>query len=67
MMIHRNIGYDWQFTPEERQLLRQYYDANVLLVQCFNSDCYVSRNVRLEIEETILLPMVELHQHKLAR
>ncbi|MGI0491748.1 NACHT domain-containing protein [Alkalinema pantanalense CENA528] len=64
MIVHRNLGYDWQFTPEERQLLRQYYDANLLLVQCLNSDCYVSRAVRLEIEETVLLPISEINQRK---
>jgi hypothetical protein len=27
----------------KKQLLQQYYDANKLLVDCLNSDCYVSR------------------------
>ncbi|WP_442948904.1 NACHT C-terminal helical domain 2-containing protein [Nostoc sp.] len=27
-------------------MLKQYYDANKLLVDCLNSDCYVSREVR---------------------
>jgi predicted NACHT family NTPase len=53
---HRNIGHDWQFSPEQKQLLRQYYDANQLLVACLNSDCYVSREVRQEIESGLLLP-----------
>ena len=46
MIQHRNIGHDWQFSPEQKALLRQYYDANKLLVACINSDCYVSREVR---------------------
>ena len=46
MIEHRNIGHDWQFTNEQKQLLQQYYDANKLLVDCLNSDCYVSREVR---------------------
>ncbi|MBD2328918.1 NACHT domain-containing NTPase [Alkalinema sp. FACHB-956] len=61
MITHRNIGHDWQFTEEQKQLLRQYYDANLLLVQCLNSDCYVSRSVRQEIEETLLLPEIPLN------
>ncbi|MGI0493207.1 NACHT domain-containing protein [Alkalinema pantanalense CENA528] len=57
MINHRNIGHDWQFTASQKQLLQQYYDANLLLVQCLNSDCYVSRSVRQEIEETLLIPL----------
>ena len=60
MIIHRNIGYDWQLTTEQRELLREYYSANLLLVQCLNSGCCVSRDVRESIEETLLLPMEEL-------
>ena len=54
-----NFDQEWQFNPEQTQLLRQYYDANKLLVDCLNSDCYVSRSVREEIEETLLLPIAE--------
>ncbi len=57
---HRNIGHDWQFSDEQKQLLQQYYDANKLLMDCLNSDCYVSRDVRQEIEDTLLLPMSEI-------
>ncbi len=59
MIQHRNIGHDWQFSEEQQQLIQQYYDANKLLVDCLNSDCYVSRDVRQEIEDTLLLPMGE--------
>jgi len=55
---HRNIGHDWQFSDEQQELLEQYYDANRLLVDCLNSECYVSRGVREEIEGTLLLPVV---------
>jgi predicted NACHT family NTPase len=60
MIEHRNIGHDWQFSEERRQLLQQYYDANKLLVDCLNSDCYVSREVRAAIEDQLLLPMASL-------
>jgi predicted NACHT family NTPase len=52
-----NIGHDWQFSDEQKGLLQQYYDANLLLVDCLNSDCYVSKEVRQEIEDTLLLPI----------
>ena len=60
MIIHRNIGHDWQFTDDQRQLLQQYHDANLLLVELLNSYCYVSRHVRESIETTLLLPIEEL-------
>ncbi|MEC4895591.1 MAG: NACHT domain-containing NTPase [Oscillatoria sp. PMC 1051.18] len=52
---HRNIGHNWQFSREQAQALKDYYEANQLLVDCLNSDCYVSREVRQEIEATLLL------------
>jgi hypothetical protein len=57
MIEQRNIGHDWQFTQPQLELLSQYYSANQLLVDCLNSDCYVSREVRQEIEDTLLLPI----------
>ncbi len=53
---HRNIGHNWQFSSAQAALLEQYYRANKLLVACLNSDCYVTRSVREEIEATLLLP-----------
>jgi predicted NACHT family NTPase len=64
MIVHRNIGHDWQFTPEQKQLLQKYYDANLLLVECLNSDCYISRPIRQEIEDTLLLPIAEIEKRK---
>ncbi|WP_310481126.1 NACHT domain-containing NTPase [Chamaesiphon sp. VAR_48_metabat_403] len=61
---HRNIGHDWQFSEAQEKLLQQYYDANKLLVDCLNSDCYVSREVREEIESTLLLPIASIHKRK---
>jgi predicted NACHT family NTPase len=60
MIQYRNIGHDWQFSDEQKELLKQYYNVNKFLVECLNSDCYVSRNVRQEIENTLLLPMSEI-------
>ncbi|MDF5715726.1 MAG: hypothetical protein PUP93_18045 [Rhizonema sp. NSF051] len=56
MIEHRNIGHDWQFTDAQNEMLQQYHDANRLLADCLNSDCYVSREVRQQIEDTLLLP-----------
>jgi len=67
MIKHRNIGHDWSFSMEQKNLLWQYYDANTLLVDCLNSDCYVSREVRQEIEDTLLLPMSEIEKRQQGR
>ena len=64
MIKHRNIGHDWQFSDEQKKKLKQYYDANKLLVDCLNSDCYVTRAVREEIEDTLLLPIAEIERRK---
>jgi hypothetical protein len=55
---HRDISP--QFSGAEKEFLQQYYDANMLLLDCLNSDCYVSREVRAEIEASLLLPIKSL-------
>ncbi len=60
----RNIGHDWQFDQVDIRLLTEYENSNLLLLKCLNSDCYVSREVRQEIEDTLLLPMSEIKQRK---
>lgn len=62
MIEHRNIGYDWQFTDEQKEKLQQYFNVNQLLVNCLNSDCYVTKATRQEIENTLLLPMSEIEE-----
>ncbi len=54
---YRNIGHNWQFTEEYKSQLRQYYDANKLLVDCLNSSRNLSSTTRAHIEETFLLPI----------
>jgi predicted NACHT family NTPase len=60
MIKYRNIGHDWQFSEQQKSLLRKYYDANKLLVDCLNSASNVSPAVRQEIEETLLLPIANI-------
>jgi predicted NACHT family NTPase len=64
MIKHRNIGHDWQFSDQQKEVLRQYYDANKLLMDCLNSDCNVTPEVRSHIEETLLLPIAEIEKHR---
>jgi predicted NACHT family NTPase len=65
MIKYRNIGHDWQFTAAQKHKLQEYYDANLLLANCLNSECYVSREVREEIEATMLLPLAEIEKWKI--
>ncbi|MGF1515814.1 MAG: hypothetical protein ACFB5Z_19235 [Elainellaceae cyanobacterium] len=63
-MEHRNIGHDWQFSEGQKKRLQQYYDANKLLIDCLNGDCYVTNDVRAEIEDTLLLPISEIEKRQ---
>ncbi len=64
MISHRNMGHDWQFNQQQKELLKEYYDANKLLVDCLNSSCNVTPEVRSHIEETLLLPIAEIEKHR---
>lgn len=65
MIEHRNIGHNWQFSETQTEKLRQYYEANELLVDCLNSDCYVTKATRQYIEDTLLLPLSEIEKYPL--
>ena len=65
MINYRNIGHDWQFSDVEIELLRQYYYTNKLLVDCLNlPDICLSRDVKQETEETLLLPIEEIKKRR---
>jgi predicted NACHT family NTPase len=61
----QSFNEDWQFSEQQIELLMQYYYANVLLMDCLNSDCYVTREVRSHIEDTLLLPIAEIEKRRL--
>ncbi|MBW3586242.1 MAG: ribonuclease III [Cyanobacteria bacterium 0813] len=55
------IGYNRDFRPQQKTLLKQYYYAQNLLVECLNSDnCQVTPAVRQKIEDKMLLLSVDL-------
>lgn len=64
LIKYRNIGHKWQFSSPQKRLLEQYCYANSLLVDCMNSSGVVSDEVRQEIEETLLLPIIEIKQRQ---
>ncbi|HEY9606502.1 MAG TPA: NACHT domain-containing NTPase, partial [Allocoleopsis sp.] len=55
LIEYRQIGHDWQLTPAQLEVIKQYYQANQLLVDCLNSGCRCSSAVRADIEATLLL------------
>ena len=61
MIKYRNIGHEWNFNQQQIELIKQYLTANKLLMECLNSECYVSREVREEIEDSLFLPFADLN------
>lgn len=62
MILHRNIGHNWQLSTQPSEAIQQYYDANKLLVECLNGNCKVTLAVRQEIEDTLLLSIAEIEK-----
>jgi len=54
---YRKICYREELNDEQIELIWNYYNANLLLNDCLNSDCYVSREVRQKIENSLFLPI----------
>jgi predicted NACHT family NTPase len=57
MITHRNIGHDWQFNRQQKDLLEKYHTANILLMECLGREAVIDRGVRAEIENTLFLPI----------
>ncbi|MEA5471013.1 NACHT domain-containing protein [Spirulina sp. 06S082] len=62
---HRNIGYDWQFGSEQKNILKQYYNSIKLLVECIYRTPKITDETIQEIEDTILLPIAEIDKRGL--
>ncbi|MEH2048010.1 NACHT domain-containing protein [Nostoc sp.] len=52
----RNIGHQWQFSEQHKQILKQYYTANHLLIDCLKSTCQITPTLTETILATLLLP-----------
>ncbi|MBE9210404.1 NACHT domain-containing NTPase [Nostoc sp. LEGE 06077] len=61
---HNSGDTNWQFTQQQKNSIKQYHDANVLLMECLNSNCYVNHEVRQYIEDTLLLPIAEIQPYQ---
>ena len=58
---YRDVGHDWQFNFEQRQLLQQYHEANILLFDCMKEGRTLTNATRQHIEDTLLLPWDEAY------
>ena len=58
------INSNSMFDEQQQELLKQYYDANKLLVEGLKNNHRVSTEVRKEIEETLLLPIEEIEKRQ---
>ena len=58
LIQQRNIGHEWHFNEASQPLLEQYTNANKLLVECLNINSHLTPEVRQEIEDKLLLPMI---------
>ncbi|MDP8963855.1 MAG: hypothetical protein M3O33_07685, partial [Cyanobacteriota bacterium] len=59
MLDYRNTDQQWQFSPQQKEVLKEYYDTNLFLVGCLNSACAVRDEVSEKIKETLFLPIAE--------
>jgi len=62
-LSQRNLKLDWQLSHEQKQLLNKYYAANLLIVSCLQKS-NASPEVQKEIQDTLLLPIVEIERRK---
>jgi len=55
---YRKIPVNNQLSPSQKTLLQQYYQGNLLLVNCLQTECRCSPTFRQNLEETLLSPAV---------
>jgi predicted NACHT family NTPase len=51
---YRNLGYQWQFTPQQQQALTNYYQNNLLLINCLNCNFNISPQIRQQLRHQLL-------------
>jgi hypothetical protein len=54
--IEAAIGFDLNFTKSQKDLLKEYYNANKLLEECIDRVAELSPETRDAIEKTMFLP-----------
>jgi predicted NACHT family NTPase len=64
LIKYRNVGYDWQFTPQQKDRIYKYYNANNLLRECLElkDECYIDIATRQHITDAFCSP-IHLFSH----
>jgi hypothetical protein len=57
LITYRNIGHMWQLNSLQLELLQQYCNANHLIWECIESDCYIHQSTRQTLKNSLLLPI----------
>ncbi|MGV0029426.1 NACHT C-terminal helical domain 2-containing protein [Phormidesmis priestleyi] len=66
LIQYRSINHDWKFSTYQIALISQYCQNIDLLIKCLNlPDSFISRSLRKEIEDTLLLPIAEIQKLQL--
>jgi hypothetical protein len=60
LISYRNIGHRRTLNQSHINLMRQYFKANILLMNCLRSDCCVSSGVSQYIEDNLLYPVSDI-------
>lgn len=58
MAEFRDIGWNWEFDKEDVDLLCLYEYTNKLLIDCLNSRCMISDEVKSKIENALFVPNI---------
>ena len=61
LVDNHDIVHNWKFSEEQISLLVKYVTANELLIDCLNSKCSVSEEVKQQIEDSFILPFESNH------
>ncbi|QLE53613.1 hypothetical protein FD724_37810 (plasmid) [Nostoc sp. C057] len=60
LIEYRDIGHDWKFNKAETDSLWEYSDLNKFLIDCLQSSCLISEQLRQEIVNTLWLPICKI-------
>jgi predicted NACHT family NTPase len=54
---YQDIGHNWELSSMQLKKLRQYCEANKVLIECLESDSYITQEIRESIKSEVLLPI----------
>ena len=61
---YRQIGHSWNFSSQQKELLKQCWYTNKLLIFCLNKATEANSEIAQRIENSWLLPIAEIEKRK---